>query len=283
MKINSFRTLNAYYVLFALLLTFWTTEEFRAQEEEEHGISRTQIGASVLIDSPFKSIMPEMTTSGLFALSVGHSPFLGSPVYFEFKAAWGNYSSELSKDIYYAKNGWWYPAEANYNSGLQKYLLGAKVMAGKEFRHIRGFATPQIGLLRMRSKTTVTYWDGTNTIWNNDNNDDGSKTASKTPLSQTGWVFGGEVGSEILLDKLFKIKSDIPTFRLVISGSILRGFKDYTYADVDKMLNQQELGDEDPSNYVQMSHPKVDEILYVKPTSSTFQTWGINIGLNINF
>ena len=256
--------------------------DLKSQEVEE-SIGRTQFGAHITIDSPFKSVMPDMSTTGMFAISLGHSPFLGSPVYFEFKAAWGGYSTEYSKDIYYAKNEWWYTAEASYNSGFQKYLLGSKLMAGKEFRTIRGFATPQIGLLRMRSKTTVTYWDGTGTIWDNDGNDDGSKTASKTPVKQTGWVYGGEIGAEITLDKLFKIKGDKNTFRLVLSGSFLRGFKDYTYTDVNNMLSQSDLEDQNPADFVLMSHPNVDEVKYVKTSTSKLQLWGINIGVNVNF
>jgi hypothetical protein len=268
---------------FAVSLIISCSLQTAFAQEEENSMGRTQFGAHLNIDSPFRTVMPEMSTSGLFALSLGHSPFLGSPVYFELKAAWGGYSNEYSRDIYYAKNGWWYPAEADYNSGMQKYLLGSKVMAGKEFRKIRGFATPQIGLFRMRSKTTVTYWDGTGTFWNNDENDDGSKTAAKTPIKQTSWVYGAEIGAEISLDKLFKIKGDNNTFRLVVSGSFLRGFKDFMYADVDKMLRLDELGDEDPANYLLMSHPNVDEIYYVKPLTSALQMWGVNLGLNVNF
>lgn len=273
-QLNSFALLAGLFLFFSFTLI---------GQEAESKVGRTQIGAYLSIDSPFKSVMPEMPTSGLFSLSVAHSPFLGSPVYFEFKAAWGGYSNEHSNDIYFAKNGWWYPADAAYNSGMQKFLLGPKVMAGKEFRTVRGFITPQIGLYRLRSKTTITYWDGTSNFWNNDNNDDGSKTATRTPISQTGWIYGGEIGAEVSLDKLFKIKGDNNTFRLVVSGSFLRGFKDFTYADVDKMLRQDELGDDDPADYLLMSHPNADEIYYVKPFSSALQMWGINLGVNVNF
>jgi hypothetical protein len=272
-----------YLHLIVIMVINWYSLQPVFAQVEENSMRRTQFGAHLTIDSPFRSIMPQMPTSGLFSITLGHSPFLGSPVYFEFKAAWGGYSNEYSKDIYYAKNGWWYPAEADYNSGIQKYLLGPKIMIGREFRNIRGFATPQVGLFRMRSKTTVTYWDGTGTFWNNEDNNENSKTAHKTALKQTSSVYGGEIGAEISLDKLFNIDGDKNTIVLVVSGSFLRGFKDFTYADVDKMLRPDELGDDDPTDYILISHPNVDEIYYVKPLSSALQMWGVNIGLNVNF
>lgn len=268
-------------IVFSALI--WFSQQSSNAQNGERFMGRSQFGAQLNIDSPFKAVMPEMPTSGLLALSLAHSPFLGSPVFFELKAAWGGYSNEYSKDIYYAKNGWWYPAEADYNSGMQKYLLGPKVMLGKEFRKIRCFATPQFGLYLMRSKTTVTYWDGTGTFWNNDQNDDVSKTANKTTVKQMSWVYGGEIGAEISLDKLLKVKGDKNTFILVLSGSFLRSFKEFTYADVDKMLHQDELEDDNSSDYILMSHPNVDEIYYVKPLTSMMQMWGVNLGLNINF
>jgi hypothetical protein len=251
-----------------------------AQDNEQFPLRRMQVGAQLNIDSPFKSVMPEMTTSGSFGLAAAYSPFLGSPLYFELKASWGVYSSNASNNIYYAKKGWWYPAEASYSSGFQKYLVGPKVMVGKEFRKVRGFVTPQIGLFRIRSKTVVKYWDGTGTV--NESND-GSKQANRTPNHQTGFVYGGEVGVEISLDKLFKIKEEKNMFNLVVSGSFLRSFKNFSYTDVANMLTQSELGDENPNQYILMSHPNVDEVKYVKTYNSLVQLWGVNVGMNFNF
>lgn len=250
----------------------------------EPKLKNTQVGFHLNVDSPFRSVMPEMQTTGVWGFSLAHSPLMGSPFYMEFKALFGNYGSRTNRDTYYLKNNWWYPAESDYKSGYQKFLLGTKLMLGKDFRAIRGFATPQIGLIRMRSKTTVKYWDGS-TNWNNDDtNDDGSKQVRKTAIKQTSFGYGGEIGVEFYLQQLFK-KSDADNFRLQLSGSFLKGFKEFRYANVDDMVGPEHFGDEDVDfgNYIMVSHPNAEEINYVKIEQSPLQLWGINIGLTINF
>jgi hypothetical protein len=270
---------------FLLVLGCYVSAGIVAQTiDGEPKLTNTQLGFHLNVDSPFRSVMPEMQTTGVWGFSLAHSPLMGSPFYIEFKALFGNYGSRTNRDTYYLKNNWWYPAESYYKSGYQKFLLGPKLMLGKDFRAMRGFATPQIGLIRMRSKTTVKYWDGS-TNWNNDDtNDDGSKQVSKTAIKQTSFGYGGEIGVEFYLQQLFK-KSDADNFRLQLSGSFLKGFKEFRYANVDDMVGPEHFGDEDVDfgNYVMVSHPNAEEINYVKIEQSPLQLWGINIGLTINF
>lgn len=273
--------LKAYTVILSTFLCCTTVLCQRG--DGENRVENTQFGMFLNVDSPFKSVMPQMSTSGLYGLSLAHNPIFGSPVFIEFKAAWGNYAREFYTDQNFEINGWLYPADVTYKSGYQKYLLGSKIMVGREFRKIRGFATPQIGLLRMRSRTSVTYYDGT-VNWS-DENDDGSENAFRTAVKQTGWVFGAEAGMEISIQRLIKPDTDKNTFRLLISGSYLGGFSKYIYADVDEMINASQLPDDAAAltKYVQMSHPQIWEDKYTKLIESALQMWGINVGLTINF
>jgi hypothetical protein len=264
------------FVLLHFALSAQTTQE------EEQPLRATQFGVFLMIDSPFKTITPYMSTAGLFGFSIAHSPFIGSPLFIELKLGFGTYANSSNQNVYYAKNNYWYPAESYYKSGYQKYLLGPKFMIGQDFRKIRMFATPQIGLIRMNSKTVVKYWDGTSS--NNDNSD-GSDQVSKSPVKSTHFGYGAEAGVEVSLQRLFKPESEENTFRLLLSGSFLRGFNEYRYSDVDEMLSSDSFGDDpiDPNQYQLISHPNVDEIKYVKVNSSLLQLWGVNLGLTINF
>jgi hypothetical protein len=270
---------------FLLMLGCYVSAGIVAQSiDGKPKLTNTQVGFHLNVDSPFRSVMPEMQTTGVWGFSLAHSPLMGSPFYMEFKALFGNYGSRTNRDTYYLKNNWWYPAESYYKSGYQKFLLGPKLMVSKDFRAIRGFATPQIGLIRMRSKTTVKYWDGSTNWNNNDTNDDGSTQVNKTAIKQTSFGYGGEIGAEFYIQRLFK-KSETDNFRIQLSGSFLRGFKEFRYSNVDDMVGPEHFGDEgvDFGNYVMVSHPNAEEINYVKIEQSPLQLWGINVGLTINF
>jgi hypothetical protein len=270
---------------FALLFaTFFSLNSSGQNIDGESKLRGTEFGFHLNVDVPSRGVMPEMETTGLWGFSLAQSPMIGSPFYIEFKAMFGNYGSQTFRETYYLKNNLWYPAESYYKSGQQKYLLGPKVMIGNEVRTLRGFATPQIGLLRMRSRTLVKYWDGT-TNWNNNNtNDDGSQQVTRTAVKQTSFVYGAEAGFELGLQSLFK-KETNDNFKLQFSASFLRGFKEYRYANVDEMVGPEHFGDEgvDFSKYVLVSHPNAEEIKYVELFQSPLQMWGINLGFIITF
>jgi hypothetical protein len=253
--------------------------QFMAYSQEDDEPKRgSQFTMLLNVDSPMKGVMPDMSTTGLFGVGFGQSPFYGSPFYIEFKAFWGNYGRETQNNVYYEKSGWLYPADSRYASGYQKYLLGTKVMVGKDFRKVRAFVTPQIGLLRMRSRAIIN-WTEDGTV---DDNGLGPNEARKNFVAETGFVYGGEAGVEIAIDKLLKIPSDKQVFRLVISGSYIMSSNEYQYADVDKMISSAAVPD-NSLNYVQSSYPKQWEKYSAEVFSSTLALWGVNVGLIINF
>ncbi|MFN5909753.1 MAG: hypothetical protein ACK45H_00320 [Bacteroidota bacterium] len=267
--------------LFISMMSFIGNGQMNLAEGDDSKLG-TQLGFFLNVDAPFASVMPEMSTTGLIGFSLAQRPYFGSPFLIEFKAAWGNYGRDFFGEHNFELNGWLYSADVTYKSGYQKYLLGPKFMLGGDFRAIRGFATPQIGFLRMRSKTSITYYDGVSD-WS-DQNDDGSEDVWRTPLKSTGWAFGAEIGTEISIQRLFKPDSEKNTYRLLISGSFLRGFKEFSYGDADKLLDPSQLPDDANTavNYVNISHPQVWEKKYVQVFRSALQMWGINVGVTIN-
>ena len=251
---------------------------FSMAQEEDDPKRGSQFTMLLNVDSPLKSTMPDMFTTGMFGLGFGQSPFYGSPMFIEFKAFWGNYGRETQNNVYYERDGWLYPADSRYVSGYQKYLLGTKFMLGKDFRAVRAFGTPQIGLLRMRSKVTIN-WTEDGTV---DENGLGPNEERKTFLGETGFVYGGEAGIEIAIDKLMKIQSDKNVFSLVLSGSYIMSNNEYSFADVDKMISTTAVPDNN-SNYILASHPKQWEEYSTEVHSSPLALWGVNVGLIINF
>lgn len=258
----------------ALLFIVQTTNS----QEDSEPKRGSQFSMLLNVDSPLKGMMPDMSTTGLFGFGLGQSPFYGSPMYIEFKAFWGNYSRETQNNVYYERDGWLYPADSRYSSGYQKYLLGTKFMIGRDFRMIRAFGTPQIGLLRMRSKVIIN-WTEDGTV---DENGLGPNEARRTFVAETGFVYGGEAGIEIAIDKLLKIPSDKQVFRLVLSGSYIMGTKEFSYSDVDNLISTPSLPDNNLT-YLQASHPKQWEEFSTKVHSSQLALWGVNVGLIINF
>lgn len=264
------------FVCFAFVALF-IAESIHAQEEDDPKRG-SQFSLLLNVDSPVRSIMPDMSTTGLFGFGFGQSPFFGSPMFIEFKALWGNYSRETQNNVYYEKSGWLYPADSRYASGYQKYLLGTKFMVGKDFRKVRAFGTPQIGLLRMRSKVTIN-WTEDGTV---DQNGMGPNEAHRTVIAETGFIYGGEAGLEFAINKLLKVPAEDNVFRLVLSASYLMGTKEYSFADVDHLISTPALPD-NGLTYIQASHPKQWEQYSTEVHSSSLAMWGVNVGIMINF
>ena len=116
---------------------------------------RFQLGAYMPIDFPDKSIMPKMSVNGGLGVVGAYSPIYGSPFYIELKGSWGVYSSKTLQQTYAFANGSQTTTDVTYSSSMNKYLLGFKYMIGKDFRAVRGFITPQIGVATFKSRIVI--------------------------------------------------------------------------------------------------------------------------------
>lgn len=96
-------------------------------------------------------------------------------------------------------------------------------MIGNDFRAVRGFITPQIGLSKYRTNIVITDPAAV---------DDCKPLDRKTTQQDIGFVYGGELGIEISFYRIFKTFENENKHKLMISGSYLAGFNHFEYVNV---------------------------------------------------
>jgi len=239
-----------------------------------------QIGAFIPIDSPIKSIMPNMNTNIGFGIQGSYSPFYGAPFYIELKGSWGTYSQKSLEQTYFFSDSSQTATNVNYKSSLRKYLLGTKFMIGNDFRAVRGFITPQVGLAKYRTNIVIT--DPSDV-------DDCKPLDRKTTQKDIGFVYGGELGVEISLDRIFKTFEDENKHKLLISGSFLNGFNHFEYANVRYMkdevhgTNVTHADADINTTFINLSTNELHEHKIGELYHTSLMNWGINIGYVYNF
>ncbi len=239
---------------------------------------KTQFCLYTPIDVPIRSIMPNMRVNLGFGASFAYRPIFGFPMLAEIKTSFGRYATQTTTESvqlyqnYKATN-----VHSSYASKFNKYLIGTKWLIGYDIHTIRGFITPQIGLANFRTISSYNF------------NDPNSKNYSgkHVDLRNLGGVYGGEIGFEILLNNVFKKKmSSNVKHRLLVSGSILRGFTTFQYTNTNYMqdLNTASHLNGDANSlyiYLQNKYSYANNVTEVY--SSKLFMWGINIGYVINF
>jgi hypothetical protein len=240
----------------------------------------SQIGLYIPTDVPVRSEMPNMSTNVGFGVSFGTSPFLGSPVFFELKSSWGGYSSQTLQQTYEFTDGTQTRTDVHYNSNLNKYLIGARVMMNRDFRPVRTYFTPQIGLATMKTKIVIDDPQDT---------DDCQPLDRSTRQRNTGFVYGGELGIELALDRVFKKIETAGAHKVFVSTSFLSGFKHFEYVNVAYMKDEvhdmnthPESGDVTAS-FINVTTNNIHEHKIAELYHTPLRMWGINVGYTINF
>jgi hypothetical protein len=237
---------------------------------------KAQFDLFTSIDIPNKTQMPSMQNVFSVGLGFGYRPFFGVPMLLEFKAAMGRYASESEKWKYYLyENHGTTTVRFNYSSELNKFLLGSKWLIRHDFRTFRAYATPQIGLVTLKTLNGHSY----------DDPNDENHTKSFTSQRNTKSVYGGELGFEIVLNDLFKNKmKKNNTHRVHISATFLRSFKEVGYTNVNELINQYSLTEEqvNSGNYVHMKNDLFVDDYALEVHQAKLAMWGINIGYIFN-
>jgi len=186
-----------------------------------------QLGTGISVHVPNKKVMPMMSVSGGLQLSLAYSPFYRSPFYVEYQPSWENYSFNCLDQTYQFDDGSQTTTAVTYKSSISRHLLGLKTMVGGDFRLIRGFLTPQIGLMSYSSKIIIADPKDT----------DGCQALDrKTTHRFTGGAYGGQMGLEIDLGRLFPQKfSEEQIHKLVLTGSYEKGFNHAEYVNIKYM------------------------------------------------
>lgn len=239
-----------------------------------------QIGTVVPVDFPIKSEMPKMGTNFGIGVSAGYSPFYSSPVFFELKSSWGIYSSKTLQQTYMFSNGAQTTTNVTYTSAMHKYLLGAKVMLNRDFRTIRGYITPQIGVANFRTKIVIA---------DPQDEDDCKPLDKETTQRFAGFVYGGEIGAEIPMNKLFKKMNEESKHKFFVSANYLGGFKHFEYVNVRYM--QDEVHDaeithesmEVTTKFINVSTNEIHEHKIAELYHTSLRMIGFNVGFVLNF
>jgi hypothetical protein len=242
----------------------------------QHG----QIGTFIPIDLPMKSEMPKMGTTIGFGLSGAYSPFYTTPVFLELKASWGNYSSKTLRQTYLFDDGSQTTTDVSYSSSMHKYLLGTKVMIGGDYRAVRGYITPQIGVANFKTKIVIA----------DPLDEDGCQALDRETTHRfAGFVYGGELGAQLSMEKLFKGISSENTHKLTISASYLSGFNHVEYVNVRYMKDEvhdtqiTHTSDDINARFINVSTNQIHEHKIAELYHTNLRMIGINIGYVVNF
>lgn len=244
--------------------------------QAQHG----QLGFYFATDTPEREIMQKMSTSFSFGVSGAYSPFRTARVFAEFKASWGIYSSETLEQTYTFGNGFATNTNVHYNSYVSKYLLGTKVMLNRDYRIVRAYATPQFGLANMRTRIVI----------DDPLDEDGCEVLDRsTRHRSTGFVYGGEVGVELPLERIFRKDESESKHKLVLSFSVLTGIKPFEYVNVkymeDHVHSEMVTHESNDINatFINLTTNDIHEHKVAELYTTRFLTYGINVGYIFSF
>lgn len=189
-----------------------------------------QLGSSFSFHFPNKTVMPKMSTSFGIDFNLAYSPIFSSPFYIEYRPSWENYSTQVIPQTYQFDNGTQTTTNVTYTSSISRHLIGVKTMLGGDFRAIRGFITPQFGIMSYYSKITIADPNDT---------DQCQPLEKNTNHRYTGCTYGGNLGMEIAMEKLLPRKySSENKHKLAISVSYNRGIGHAEYVNVRYMTDE---------------------------------------------
>lgn len=247
---------------------------------------RFQIGTYFCEDFPNKQVMPKMSPVSGLGLQLGYKPFARLPMIIEAKGSFGIFSSRTMQQTYVFSSTSSTTTNVTYNSTMNKTLLGLKFQIGNDYKAVRFYVTPQIGAAYFRSRIVID---------DPADQDDCKPLERKTNQHFNGMVYGGEIGMDVLMNKIFKgITSE--KHRLFISASFLSGFGKFEYVNVKYMQDQSHdmmnMGDMGASSddgrditgtFINVSTNTLHEHKIAELYRTSLQFWGFNIGYSFNF
>lgn len=265
------------YILFALfpLLSF--------------GQQHWQVGSFLVTDVPNHSVMPKMSPTFGIGLQVGYKPVRFIPVSFELKANLGTYSNRTLQQTFIFDSTSSTTTDVTYSSGMNRLNFGAKVHLLNEFRAIRPYITPQIGYSFMRSRIAVA----------DPQDEDDCQPLDKTTVQRfSGLTYGGELGVEVSMERLFKNVASENKHRLYASVTFLNSFNQFEYINIKYMEDHDHAamtggdhsGHTSPADgrdvntqFVNVTTNAIHEHKIAELYQTHLRFWGINVGYVFNF
>jgi hypothetical protein len=177
--------------------------------------------------------------------------------------------------------------DVTYSSGMNRLNFGTKIHLLNEYRAIRPYITPQIGYAFMRSRIAVA----------DPQDEDDCQPLDKTTVQRySGLTYGGELGVEVSMERMFKNVSTENKHRLYASVSFLNSFNTFEYINVKYMEDHDHAAMTGGSHHASSDDGRDVNAQFVNVTTNTIhehkiaelyktnlQFWGINVGYVFNF
>lgn len=247
--------------------------------------TKWQIGAYLGTYSPFKSQMPKMSTTygAGFQFAYKPSPFI--PVSLDWSSTFGTYYTKTMQETYVFNDVSSTTTDVTYNSKMRTHLLGAKVHLTNDYAGVRPYIKPQIGWSTMRSKIVIA---DPNDV------DDCQPLDRQTNHSFRGPVYGGEIGVEVDMSRIFKNVYQENQHYLYISGTYLRGFSNFEYINQKYMTSHEHGihggsesetadGRDLTTSFVNVTTNEIHDHKIAEIYNTPYEMWGLRIGYVIYF
>lgn len=249
---------------------------------------RAQIGTYFTCDMPNKSIMPKMSTNAGLGLQFAYKPIQRVPMLLEFKASAGMYSSRTLQQTYVFDSLSSTTTDVTYSSKMNRISFGTKFYLVNDYRTVRPFITPQVGMAFMRSKIRVA---------DPMDEDDCQPLERKTTQRSSGFTYGAEAGVEVQLDHLLGLSNEASKHRLYASVTFMNSFNRFEYVNVKYMQDHDHAamtggtggttasddGRDINAQFINVSTNSIHEHKIAELYKTNLQFWGFNIGYTFNF
>lgn len=252
------------------------------------GQQHWQAGGFLVLDVPNQAIMPKMSANLGIGLQFGYKPVPLIPVMFELKGNLGSYSNRTMEQTYVFDSTSSTTTDVTYSSGMNRLNFGTKIHLLNEYRAIRPYITPQIGYAFMRSRIAVA----------DPQDEDDCQPLDKTTVQRySGLTYGGELGVEVSMERLFSNVSSENRHRLYASITFTNSVAEFEYINVKYMQDHDHAamtggsganahnGDDRDVNaqFINVTTNTIHEHKIAELYRTNLQFWGINLGYVYNF
>jgi hypothetical protein len=232
--------------------------------------------------------MPKMSTNAGVGLQFAYKPIPRFPMMLELKGSLGGYSSRSLSQTYIFTNNSQTTVNVNYTSGMSKLMFGTKFHIGHEFRAVRGFITPQIGVVSMHSRIRID---------DPQDEDDCKALERKTTQRYAGFAYGGEAGVEVDMSRIFKGVQTENKHHLYASVNFMQSFRSFEYVNVKHMQDHDHMamgsgsaetpatedGRDINATFVNVSTNSLHEHKIAELYRTDLRMWGFSVGYVYNF
>ena len=189
----------------------------------------SHFGVYVPMDIPIQHMMPKAGVAGGLGINFFMQPVSRIPMALELRGNLGNYSNKTLEQTYLFDDGSQTVTDVTYSSNFHKILFGVRFSTEHDLSAFRVYATPQIGIGIMSSKIRIA---------DPEDEDDCKPLEIRITQRFSGVVYGGELGVDIELGRLFSSKTINNNHRLNIGINYLGSFKDFQYVNIKHMENK---------------------------------------------